>query len=91
MDVNGKWGPEQQAEQSTGRRKAQGSAHQQYGNKGGGDQRLVGRFKGESVYSANDVIFNSQLIYAFQADGSVFYGAQSHYDLSIKHYDGKEK
>ncbi len=74
MDVNGKWGPQQQAKQSTGRRKAQGSAHQQYGNQGGADPRLVDIFKGEYVYSVKGIICDSQIIWALQADGFVFLG-----------------
>ena len=74
MDVNGKWGPQQQAKQSTGRRKAQGSAHQQYGNQGGADPRLVDIFKGDSVYSVKGIICDSQIIWALQADGFVFLG-----------------
>ena len=91
MDAQGNWGPEGQAQPSTGSRAAQNPAPQSQGNGGGGDPRLVGVFKGENVSGGDGVIFNTQFIWAFQADGTVYYGAQSHYDVSIKHYDGNEK
>lgn len=46
------------------------------------DQRLIGMFAGESIYSGNDVYLNTQFVYALGADGVIFSGAKSHINAS---------
>ena len=55
--------------------------------RGGGDPRLVGVFKGESVYYNNDVGVNTQLYWVFDGAGGVYYGAQTHWMASARDYN----
>lgn len=55
---------------------------------GGRDQRLVGRFRGESIASGEGIYVNTQLVWAFNPDGTVLYGAQSAMSASERDHDG---
>ncbi len=55
-----------------------------------GDRRLIGMFRGETISSEVDGIYiNTQLAYAFGADGRVLYGAKSHMAASERDYTGE--
>lgn len=51
-----------------------------------GDRRLVGMFKGESVYSGA-TYSNTQLFWLFDGAGGVYYGAQTHWSASARDYN----
>lgn len=55
------------------------------------DPRLVGVFRGEAISSSSGVYVNTQLVYAFNGDGTVLYGAQSHMSASQRDYNGNLK
>ena len=55
--------------------------------RGGGDPRLVGVFKGESVYYNHGVGTNTQLYWVFDGAGGVYYGAQTHWMASARDYN----
>ncbi len=59
----------------------------------GDDPRLVGMFAGEALAGGggSGVYVNTQLVYVLNADGSVYYGAQSHFNASERDYDGNLK
>ena len=51
-----------------------------------GDPRLVGVFKGESVYRGA-TYSNTQLYWLFDGAGGVYYGAQTHWGASARDYN----
>ena len=55
------------------------------------DPQLVGVFSGESISSTQGLYINTQLVWAFNADGTVLYGAQSHMNASQRDYNGNLK
>ena len=55
---------------------------------GGGDQRLVGAFKGESIASGDGVYVNTQLVWIFEPNGRAYYGSQAHFAASERDYNG---
>ncbi|MEM9378313.1 MAG: hypothetical protein AAGB93_00090 [Planctomycetota bacterium] len=55
------------------------------------DPRLVGVFSGEAISSSSGMYINTQLVWAFNADGTVLYGAQSHMNTSERDYNGNLK
>ena len=82
MDAQGKWGPEQ--------RQVRAPQHQQQqaqGRHGGGDRRLVGVYRGETISGGEGTALNTQLNWTFQADGTVLYGAQSHFNMNQRDYN----
>ncbi|MCA8970740.1 MAG: hypothetical protein KDC95_13180 [Planctomycetes bacterium] len=52
------------------------------------DQRLVGRFRGESIHSGSGTYSNTQLVWAFNSDGTVLYGSKMHMSASKRDYNG---
>ncbi len=55
----------------------------------GDDARLVGMFAGESLAGGgSDVYVNTQLVYVLNRDGTLYYGAQSHFSASERDYNG---
>jgi hypothetical protein len=84
MDASGNWGKEGDTEPS----QAGAPATPQSPVNGSVDNRLIGVFQGEAISSGSGTYFNTQLNWVFNADGSVIYGAQSHYSASKKGYDG---
>lgn len=53
-----------------------------------GDRRLIGMFRGEAINSnVEGVYINTQIVYAFGADGRVFNGAQSHMAAAKRDYN----
>lgn len=56
----------------------------------GDDPRLVGMFAGEALAGGggSGVYVNTQLVYVLNADGSLYYGAQSHFNASERDYNG---
>ena len=55
----------------------------------GDDPRLIGMFKGESLAGGDyGAYVNTQLAYVLNADGTVYYGAQSHFSSSSRDYNG---
>lgn len=59
----------------------------------GDDPRLVGMFGGEARAGGSDVgiYVNTQLVYVLNADGTLYYGAQSHFSSSGRDYNGSLK
>ncbi len=59
----------------------------------GDDPRLVGMFGGEALAGGADmgVYVNTQLVYVLNADGTLYYGAQSHFSASTRDYEGNLK
>jgi hypothetical protein len=58
----------------------------------GGDAKLVGVFAGESIAGGGTASYlNTQLNWTFKANGTVLYGAQSHYTTSEQDYEGDQK
>lgn len=59
----------------------------------GDDPRLVGMFGGEALAGGADmgVYMNTQLVYVLNADGTLHYGAQSHFSSSERDYEGNLK
>ncbi|MDJ0908516.1 MAG: hypothetical protein QNI99_04960 [Woeseiaceae bacterium] len=55
------------------------------------DPRLVGMFAGESIASSSGVYVNTQLVTVLNADGTLYYGAQSHFNASDRDIDGNLK
>ena len=57
------------------------------------DPRLVGMFGGEALAGGGGtgVYVNTQLVYVLNADGSLYYGAQSHFNASQRDVDGNLK
>ena len=53
------------------------------------DAHILGRFRGESLASGDGVYVNTQLIYAFNANGTVLYGAQSAMSASKRDHTGQ--
>ena len=56
----------------------------------GDDPRLIGMFAGESIAGGgnNGVYVNTQLVYVLNADGTLYYGAKSHFNASERDYNG---
>lgn len=54
------------------------------------DSRLVGMFAGEALAGGGDygVYVNTRLVYVLNPDGSLHYGAQSHFSASDRDYNG---
>lgn len=57
------------------------------------DPRLVGMFAGESLAGGggSGVYINTQLVYVLNADGTLYYGAQSHFDAVTRDISGNTK
>ncbi|MEZ5973645.1 MAG: hypothetical protein R3F33_14465 [Planctomycetota bacterium] len=61
-------------------------------NAGGNhDARLIGRFRGEAISTGGGIYTNTQLIWAFNADGTVLHGAQTHINASERDHNGDTK
>ena len=56
----------------------------------GDDPRLVGMFAGEALAGGSDygIYVNTQLVYVLNRDGTLYYGAQSHFSASERDYNG---
>jgi hypothetical protein len=52
------------------------------------DDRLIGMFGGESVHRGSGTYFNTQLVYVLNADGTVYHGAQGHFDAVTRDSNG---
>lgn len=59
----------------------------------GDDPRLVDMFGGEALAGGADmgVYVNTQLVYVLNADGTLYYGSQSHFSASERDYTGNLK
>jgi len=59
----------------------------------GDDPRLVGMFAGEALAggAGAGVYVNTQLVYVLNADGSLYYGAQSHFNASQRDVNGNTR
>lgn len=62
---------------------------------GTGDQRLVGIFGGESIsssdYGNDDLYTNTQLKWVFNANGTVYFGAQAHFNYESRDYNLEQR
>ena len=56
----------------------------------GDDPRLVGMFAGEAIAGGGDsgIYVNTRLVYVLNPDGTLHYGAQSHFSASDRDYNG---
>ncbi len=53
------------------------------------DRRLIGMFGGEAIAGGEyGAYVNTQLVYVINGDGTLFYGAQSHFSASDRDYNG---
>ncbi|MEM8816659.1 MAG: hypothetical protein AAGE85_12610 [Pseudomonadota bacterium] len=59
----------------------------------GNDPRLVGMFAGEALAGGGDygAYVNTQLVSVLNADGTLYYGAQSHFSASQRDFNGNLK